>query len=34
MFRYSLNRAGHNPHEVTLRPPLELKWQFRAKSKI
>lgn len=34
MFRYSLDRAGYNPHETAVRPPLELKWEFQAKSKI
>lgn len=34
MFRYSLDRAGYNPYETDVRPPLELKWEFKAQSKI
>ncbi len=34
MFRFSLDRAGYNPHETRVRPPLELEWQFEARSKI
>jgi hypothetical protein len=34
MFRYSLDRAGHNPHETSVRPPLEVVWKFNAQSKI
>ncbi len=34
MFRYNLERAGYNPMETKLRPPLELKWEFQAKGKI
>jgi hypothetical protein len=34
MFRYSLDRAGYNPTEGELEPPLELRWQFDAKGKI
>jgi hypothetical protein len=34
MFRFSLDRAGYNPTETTLKPPLELEWQFDAKGKI
>lgn len=34
LFRFSLDRAGYNPAESVLRPPLELKWQFDAKGKI
>jgi len=34
MFRFSPDRAGYNPTESVLRPPLELKWQFDAKGEI
>ena len=34
MFRFSLDRAGYNPHELTVRPPLKLEWEFQAQSKI
>ena len=34
MFRFSLDRAGYNPTETSVRPPLELKWRFEARSKI
>jgi len=34
MFRFSLDRAGFNPTETVVRPPLELKWHFEARSKI
>ena len=34
MFRYSLDRAGYNPVEAKVRPPLSLRWKFDAKSKI
>jgi hypothetical protein len=34
MFRFGFDRAGYNPHEKTVKPPLELKWQFTAKGKI
>jgi hypothetical protein len=34
MFRYNLNRAGYNPTETDLYPPLVLKWEFKASGKI
>jgi hypothetical protein len=34
MFRFSLDRSGYNATENILKPPLELKWKFKAKSKI
>jgi len=34
MFRFSLDRAGYNPNETTLKPPLSLKWQYKTGSKI
>ena len=34
MFRFGLDRSGYNPTEVVLKPPLELKWEFKSKSKI
>jgi PBP1b-binding outer membrane lipoprotein LpoB len=34
MFRFSLDRCGYNATETILKPPLELKWKFKAKSKI
>ena len=34
MFRFSLDHSGYNPTEHTLKPPFELKWKFKAKSKI
>jgi hypothetical protein len=34
MFRFSLDRAGYNPTETSLTPPLALKWQFDAEGKI
>jgi len=34
MFRFSLNRAGYNPNETRLKPPLALKWEYKTGSKI
>lgn len=34
MFRFSLDHSGYNATEHTLKPPFELKWKFKAKSKI
>jgi hypothetical protein len=34
MFRFSLDRTGYNPTEVTLKPPLKLVWRFKAGAKI
>jgi hypothetical protein len=34
MFRFDVNRTGHNPGEGVVAPPLELKWQFDAQGKI
>jgi hypothetical protein len=34
MFRFNLDRSGYNATENILKPPLELKWKFKAKSKI
>jgi hypothetical protein len=34
MFRYDLEHTGYNATENNLKPPLELKWKFHAKSKI
>jgi hypothetical protein len=34
MFRFSLDHSGYNASEQVLKPPLELKWKFKAKSKI
>ena len=34
MFRFSLDHSGYNATETILKPPLELKWKFKAKSKI
>jgi hypothetical protein len=34
MFRFSLDRAGYNPNEVRLKPPLALKWEYKTGSKI
>lgn len=34
MFRFSLDHSGYNATETIVKPPLELKWKFKAKSKI
>jgi len=34
MFRFSLDRAGYNPNETRLKPPLALKWEHKTGSKI
>lgn len=34
MFRFSLDRAGYNPNETSLKPPLALKWEYKTGSKI
>jgi len=34
MFRFSLDRAGYNPNETRLKPPLTLKWEHKTGSKI
>ena len=34
MFRYSLDRAGSNPNETRLKPPLAVKWEFKTGGKI
>jgi hypothetical protein len=34
MFRFGLDRSGYNPSETVLKPPLELKWEYKTKSKI
>jgi hypothetical protein len=34
MFRFSLDRAGYNPNETRLKPPLALKWEYKTGSKI
>lgn len=34
MFRFSLDRSGYNPTEIVLKPPLELKWTFKAEGSI
>jgi glucose dehydrogenase len=32
MFRFSLDHSGYNASEQVLKPPLELKWRYRANS--
>lgn len=34
MFRFDVEHTGYNATETVLKPPLELKWKFKAKSKI
>ena len=34
MFRFSLDRAGYNPHETDVKPPLSMKWQYKTAGKI
>jgi len=34
MFRFSLDRAGYNPNETRLKPPLALEWEYKTGSKI
>ena len=34
MFRYGLDRAGYNPRETRLKPPLVIQWEFKTDDKI
>jgi len=34
MFRFSLDRAGYNPNETRLKPPLVLKWEYKTDNQI